>query len=45
MQDRIKLCHRDGIKFVLYIPGSINVAVCTYRGCRKNTLIMEIEKE
>lgn len=39
MPDKIKPCHGDGVKFVLYIQGSINIAVCAYKGCRKNTLI------
>lgn len=45
MPDGTKPCHRDSVKFVLYIQGSINVAVCACKGCRKNMLIMEIEKE
>lgn len=45
MSDRIKPCQGDSVKFVLYIQGGINVAVCAYKGYRKNILIMEIKKE
>lgn len=38
MPDRINSCHKDGVKFVLYIQGIINVAVCAYRGCRKSNV-------
>lgn len=45
MLDRRNPGYRDCDKFVLYVQGSINVAICARRGGRKNRLIIEIEKE